>query len=51
VREKIFRKFAFALDKYDFFLYDEYNKIVFKRTINSHITKSNRVLFDAFCNM
>lgn len=44
-------KFAFALDKCDFILYNKCNKIDCKNTTNSHITKSNRVLFDTFCNM
>ena len=40
-----------ALDKCILPLYTRVNKIIYKKTINSPITKSNRVEVGTFCNM
>lgn len=47
----MYLNFDFALDKHDFILYNKVNKIFARITINSPITKSDRVLFGTFCNM
>ncbi len=40
--------FYLVLDKYGFLLYNDINKIGPKETMNSHITKSNRVFLILF---
>ncbi len=43
---------SLGLDKGDFTWYIVFNRIIRKKNaMNSHITKSNRVLIDAFCDM